>query len=247
MRVDIEPGQIWVVLPTFNEAENVTRMLRAINAVNGELQIVVVDDDSPDGTGWLVEEFAQDCSNVHVIHRQGERSLGTAYLAGFRHAIESGAQAILTMDCDFSHDPNVIPSFIEKIRSADLVIGSRYVPGGKIENWPMRRKLLSASANSFVRTLLGVPVHDCTSGFRLYRRHILENIPWHRVRSIGYSFLVETLYWATHQDGMAVSEVPICFTNRVLGESKLGLREAVQGMSNLLLLKRELRRKSAGE
>jgi dolichol-phosphate mannosyltransferase len=242
MRANIEPGQIWVVLPTYNEAENVTRMLRAINAVEGELQIVVVDDGSPDGTGKLVEEVANSCAKVHLLQRQGERGLGTAYLAGFRHAIASGAEAVLTMDCDFSHDPAVIPSLIERLPSADLIIGSRYVPGGRIENWPLRRKILSASANNFVRMLFHMAAHDCTSGFRLYRRHILENIPWQRVHSTGYSFLVETLYWATHQNGMAVSEVPICFTNRVQGESKLGFREAVYGMANLLRLKRDLRR-----
>lgn len=242
MSANIAPSQIWVVLPTYNEAENVARMLHAINAVAGELQILVVDDDSPDGTGKLVADVAQVCSQVHLLHRKGERGLGTAYLAGFRHAIESGAEAVLTMDCDFSHDPGVIPSLIEKLPAADLVIGSRYVPGGRIENWPLRRKLLSASANSFVRLLFGMPAHDCTSGFRLYRRHILENIPWQRLHSTGYSFLVETLYWATRQPGMAVSEVPICFANRVHGESKLGFREAVDGMTNLLRLKRELRR-----
>jgi len=243
MSRNIEPSQIWVVLPTFNEAENITRMLGAINAVADKLQILVVDDDSPDGTGKLVEDIAQSCSFVHVVHRRGERGLGTAYLAGFQLALAAGAEAIITMDCDFSHDPAVIPSLIDKLPMADLVIGSRYVPGGRIENWPLRRTLLSASANSFVRMLFDMPAHDCTSGFRLYRREILQSIPWDRVSSTGYSFLVETLYWATRHDGMKVTEVPICFANRVAGESKMGLREALYGMINLIRLKLNLRRK----
>jgi dolichol-phosphate mannosyltransferase len=244
MRANVEPRQIWVVLPTFNEAENITQMLGAITAVESELQILVVDDDSPDGTGKLAEAFALSCPNVHVIHRKGERGLGTAYLAGFRHGINAGAEAILTMDCDFSHDPKVIPLLLEKLPSADLVIGSRYVPGGRIENWPRRRKILSASANSFVRTLFHIPAHDCTSGFRLYRRHLLENIPWQRVRSTGYAFLVETLYWSTHRGGAVVNEVPICFANRVHGESKLGFREALSGVANLIRLRMELPKKA---
>jgi dolichol-phosphate mannosyltransferase len=242
MSANIAPSQIWVVLPTYNEAENVTRMLRAINAVAAGLQILVVDDDSSDGTGKLVEDVAQSCVKVHLLQHKGERGLGTAYLAGFRRAIASGAEAVLTMDCDFSHDPAVIPALIEQLPAADLVIGSRYVPGGRIENWPLYRKLLSASANFFVRMLFGMPAHDCTSGFRLYRRHILENIPWQRLHSTGYSFLVETLYWAARPQGMKVSEVPICFANRTHGESKMGFREAVNGITNLLRLKIELRR-----
>jgi dolichol-phosphate mannosyltransferase len=244
MRANIEPGQIWIVLPTYNEAENVTKMIRAISSVDGDLQILVVDDNSPDGTGRLAQEVAHGSSQVHVIHRQGKRGLGTAILAGLRYAIESGAEAVLTMDCDFSHDPRVIPLIIERSSVADLVIGSRYVPGGRIENWPRRRKILSSSANSFVRMLFHMPAHDCTSGFRLYRRHVLENIPWAGVRSSGYSFVVETLYWAAHQEGVVVSEVPICFANRVHGESKMGFREIVSGMVNLLRLKTRLRGKS---
>jgi dolichol-phosphate mannosyltransferase len=242
MSGNIEPRQIWIVLPTFNEAENVIRMLQAISAVADEPQILVVDDDSPDGTGELVEGVSQNCSNVHVLHRRDERGLGTAYRAGFEHAFKSGAHAVLTMDCDFSHDPAVIPLMIENLSGADIVIGSRYVPGGRIENWPLRRKLLSASANSFVRMLFHMPAHDCTSGFRLYRREILETVPWERVRSTGYSFLVETLYWATRKNGVKVTEVPICFANRVEGESKMGMREALDGMINLLRLKRHLRK-----
>lgn len=242
MRANAKPGQIWIVLPTYNEAENVTQMLRAISSVDRDLQILVVDDDSPDGTGRLAEEVAHGCSRVHVIHRQGSRGLGAACLAGFRRAIESGAEAVLTMDCDFSHDPRAIPLLIEQASAADLVIGSRYVPGGRVENWPLRRRILSSSANSFVRMLFRMPAHDCTSGFRLYRRHILENIPWSVVRSSGYSFVVETLYWAAYQEGVVVREVPITFANRVQGESKMGFREVVSGIVNLLRLKTRLRR-----
>lgn len=235
--------QTWVVLPTYNEAENITRMLDAIVALGLGLKIVVVDDASPDGTGDIVAQRAQADAAIQVLQRRDERGLGTAYLAGFCHAIAAGASAALTMDCDFSHDPHAIPALLTALEGQDLVIGSRYVPGGRVENWPAHRKLLSASANRFVRALFQVPVSDCTSGFRLYRTVLLETIPWQRMHSTGYSFLVETLYWAAQQPDFRVREVPICFVDRTQGQSKMGLREALYGMRNLLRLKMELRQK----
>jgi dolichol-phosphate mannosyltransferase len=230
----------WAVLPTYNEAGNVARMLRAILSLGLDLDILVVDDDSPDGTAAIVEELARECPRVHVLRRTGERGLGTAYRAGFRHALEAGADAVLTLDCDFSHDPGVIPVLMESLCGADVVIGSRYVPGGRIENWSPYRKRLSAAANRFVRTLFRLPVRDCTSGYRWYRRQVLEAIPWERVRSQGYSFLVETLYWAS-QRAARVKEVPICFVDRKEGRSKMGMREAFQGIGHLVRLKLTLR------
>jgi dolichol-phosphate mannosyltransferase len=230
----------WLVLPTYNEVENLERMLKAVVGLNLGLKVLVVDDNSPDSTGRIADEMATRLSDVCVVHRTGERGLGTAYLAGFQHALNRGAHAVLTMDCDFSHDPEAIPVVVKALGSADLVIGSRYVKHGTIENWPFSRRLLSASANGFVRLLLKIPVRDCTSGFRLYRREVLEAIPWNRVRSTGYSFLVETLYWASRQRAIRVREVPICFVDRQYGKSKMGLSEALLGAVELLRLRSAL-------
>lgn len=235
----------WVVLPTYNEAENLARLVGAIISLDLSLNVVVVDDASPDGTGEIAEQLARECAAVRVIRRVGERGLGTAYLAGFRYAMRAGAGAVLTLDCDFSHDPASIPALIAAFDAeTDVVIGSRYVAGGRIERWGVYRKLLSASANRFVRALFHLPVRDCTSGFRLYRKEVLEIIPWQRVSSTGYSFLVETLYWASRQESFSVREVPICFVNRVRGESKMGLPEVFHGAANLLRLKAGLLKKS---
>jgi dolichol-phosphate mannosyltransferase len=243
MSVDGPSGRrrIWAVLPTYNEAENVAPLVGAILSLDLDLHVVVVDDASPDGTADIVEALARESPRVHVVRREGERGLGTAYLAGFRRAAEAGAEAVLTMDCDFSHDPAAIPSLVEALDSARVVIGSRYVAGGRIENWGLYRKVLSAAANRFVRALFDLPVRDCTSGFRLYRAEVLESIPWPRVSSTGYSFLVESLYWAMRQgDGARVREVPICFVDRVRGQSKMGAREVFSGIINLLRLRVDL-------
>lgn len=236
--------RIWAVLPTYNEAENVALLVGALLALDLDLHIVVVDDASPDGTADIAARHARQSSRVHVIRREGERGLGTAYLAGFRRAIDAGADAVLTMDCDFSHDPAVVPLLVEALDSARVVIGSRYVAGGRIENWGLYRKLLSAAANRFVRALFRLPVRDCTSGFRLYRAEVLENIPWQRVSSTGYSFLVESLYWAMREGDSRVREVPIRFVDRVRGQSKMGAREVFSGVSNLLRLRFDLFRTS---
>jgi dolichol-phosphate mannosyltransferase len=246
MSVD-EPGErrrrIWAVLPTYNEAENVAPLVVALLALDLDLHVVVVDDASPDGTADIAEGAARDSARLHVVRREGERGLGTAYLAGFRRAIDAGADAVLTMDCDFSHDPVTIPALVEALDSARVVIGSRYVAGGRIENWGLYRKVLSAAANRFVRALFDLPVRDCTSGFRLYRAEVLQGIPWRRVSSTGYSFLVESLYWAMRQGDARVREVPICFVDRVRGQSKMGAREVFSGVVNLLRLRVDLFKK----
>lgn len=226
----------WVILPTYNEAANLARMAQALAALALDLRVVVVDDASPDGTGGIADGLAARDPRLRVLHRNGERGLGTAYLAGFRAAIGQGAQCLLTMDCDFSHDPASIPDLLRRLAAADVVIGSRYVPGGRIEGWPRHRRLISKSANAFVHALFRLPAADCTSGFRLYRRQVVEGIPWERVRSTGYSFLVETLFWAARQDGVRIAEVPICFRDREHGTSKLGWREAAHGARNLVRL-----------
>lgn len=224
----------WVILPTYNEAANLSRMAQALAAPELDLHVVVVDDASSDGTGEIADDLAARDPRLRVLHRLGERGLGTAYLAGFRAAIGQGAGALLTMDCDFSHDPASVPRLLERLGAADVVIGSRYVPGGRIEGWPPHRRLISRAANAFVHALFRLPVFDCTSGFRLYRRQVVESIPWERVRSTGYSFLVETLFWASRQGGVRIAEVPICFRDREHGASKLGWREAAHGARNLL-------------
>jgi dolichol-phosphate mannosyltransferase len=246
MSVDERRGRrwrIWAVLPTYDEAENIGPLLDAILSLALDLHVVVVDDASPDGTADIAARHARQSSRVHVVRREGQRGLGTAYLAGFRFAIDAGADAVLTMDCDFSHDPATIPSLVEALDAARVVIGSRYTAGGRIENWGLYRKLLSATANRFVRALFRLPVRDCTSGFRLYRAEVLEGIPWERVSSTGYSFLVESLYWAMRQGDARVREVPICFVDRVRGRSKMGAREVFSGVVNLLRLRVDLFKK----
>jgi dolichol-phosphate mannosyltransferase len=223
----------WVVLPTYNEAGNLLRLLDDLAGIAG-LRVLVVDDDSPDGTGRLADERAARDTAVQVLHRRGERGLGTAYLAGFRDALGRGADAVLTMDCDYSHDPAQVPQILAALQDADLVIGSRYVAGGEIVGWSAHRRLLSRAANTFVHALFRLPASDCTSGFRGYRRRVLEAIPWKEVRSTGYSFLVESLLWTSRVPGARVVEVPICFRDRDEGTSKLGWREAVHGAANLL-------------
>ncbi len=210
-------------------------MVEKIASLDANLRIVVVDDASPDGTGAIADELKAKDPRVHVIHRT-ERGLGTAYLAGFREAMARGGNALLTMDCDFSHDPAVIPDLMKALGSADLVIGSRYVPGGRVEGWPVHRKVLSRVANNFVHALFDIPAKDCTSGFRLYRKEVVQAIEWENVRSTGYSFLVESLYWASRQKGARLAEVPITFRDRTRGASKLGWREAVHGARNLIQL-----------
>lgn len=227
--------KVWVILPTYNEVGNLERMVTAITGLNLEIDVLVVDDASPDGTGAIADTLAARDPKVHVIHRT-ERGLGTAYLAGFHAAAAGGGDAFLTMDCDFSHDPQVIPDLIEALAQADLVVGSRYVPGGSVAGWPAHRKAISRLANQFVHVLFGMSAKDCTSGFRLYRKEVVLGIPWERVRSTGYSFLVESLYWALRQDGVRLHEVAIRFQDRENGASKLGWREAVHGARNLIRL-----------
>lgn len=231
----------WVVLPTYNEAGNLARLLDDLLGL-GMVNVLVVDDDSPDGTGRIADDYAGRSGNVRALHRRGERGLGTAYLAGFRDVLSRGAEAVITMDCDYSHDPSQVPDLLAALERADLVIGSRYVAGGEIVGWSPHRRLLSRTANGFVHTLFHLPANDCTSGFRGYRRRVLESIPWPEVRSTGYSFLVETLLCASRIPGVCVAEVPICFRDRDEGKSKLGWREAVHGAANLIHVWRRDRR-----
>jgi glycosyltransferase involved in cell wall biosynthesis len=199
--------------------------------------VLVVDDESTDGTGEVADRLAAECPDVTVIHRPGPRGFGPALAEGFRLALARGSSAILTMDADFSHDPADIPRLLAALPGADVVIGSRYAPGGQIRAWSFYRRLLSASANWFVRILFLLPALDCTSGFRVYQPELLELMPWDEFHSTGYSFLVEMLYFAARAGRRRFREVPICFVDRRAGTSKMGWREIVLGAANLLKLR----------
>ncbi len=216
-----------VVLPTYNEAENLPPMIDALLALPVNLQILVVDDNSPDGTGELAEQLAaQHRGKVAVMHRTEKAGLGPAYLAGFRQAIDLGAEYIVQMDADFSHQPRYIPDLIAKLEDGyDLVIGSRFAPGGGVDqSWSRYRKLLSWFANGvYVRILLGIPVSDATGGYRIWRRETLVGIGMDRIRSNGYVFQVEMAY-VTYRLGFRIAEIPIYFPDRERGKSKMGSR-----------------------
>jgi dolichol-phosphate mannosyltransferase len=218
------PARALVVLPTYNEAENVLTLTRAVLAVDASLDALVVDDASPDGTGDLVERERQLQPRLALLRRAGKLGLGTAYLAGFRFALDHGYERVFTMDCDGSHHPRYIPAMLAALADHDMVIGSRYVPGGGIANWPPHRRALSAFANFYARALLRLPVRDCTSGYRAYSREVLETVDPFAIRSSGYSFL-EEMAWRVARCGFRIGEVPILFEQRTLGVSKIDSSE----------------------
>jgi dolichol-phosphate mannosyltransferase len=210
-----------VCLPTYNERENVGQMLRSLGEVLGaEDRVLVIDDSSPDGTGELADRLAAELGYVDVLHRGRKEGLGPAYLAGFRHALAQGAELILEMDCDFSHDPADVPRLLAAAEHADLVLGSRYVSGGRIENWSRLRRFVSTGGSLYARLLLGVSVRDLTGGFKCYRRVVLETIDLDAVSAKGYAFQIETTYRALRA-GYRVVEVPIRFADRTQGSSKM--------------------------
>jgi dolichol-phosphate mannosyltransferase len=218
-----------VVVPTYNEAVNLPLIVPQILAQDARLEVLVVDDNSPDGTGMLADELAAADPRVHVLHRPGKGGLGKAYLAGFRWALERDYEYVFEMDADFSHDPRFLPIFLEAARDADLVIGSRYKTGVNVINWPISRLLLSLGANQYARMVTGLPVVDSTGGFKCFRRRVLEAIDLERVRSNGYSFQIEMSFRAWKK-GFRLVEIPIVFTDRVEGHSKMNrriVREAI--------------------
>jgi dolichol-phosphate mannosyltransferase len=209
-----------VVVPTYNELANLP-VLTAGLMEQPNLRLLIVDDQSPDGTGRLADQLASEHSGrIRVLHRTGHRGLGRSYVDGLREALREPVDVICQMDADLSHDPRQLPALIAAADESDVVIGSRYVPGGRIVNWPLRRRLLSRFANGYVRTVTRLVVRDCTSGYRCWRRDALASLPLDRLTSDGYAFLVEMLYVAARR-GCRVSEVPITFVERRLGESKL--------------------------
>jgi dolichol-phosphate mannosyltransferase len=209
-----------VILPTYNERANLPLVVDGVMAHAG-LRLLIVDDQSPDGTGDIADSLAATCGGrIEVLHRTGKRGLGLSIRDGFERALGERAELICQMDADLSHDPASLPALIAAAAHADVTIGSRYVPGGAIVNWPYRRRVLSRFANMYVRAITRLDVHDCTSGFRCWRRSALETIPLGEVRSDGYSFLIEMLFMAVRR-GCRVAEVPITFVERRLGASKL--------------------------
>jgi dolichol-phosphate mannosyltransferase len=218
-----------VVVPTYNERANLPLIVPQILQQDSRLEVLVVDDNSPDGTGQLADEMAAADSRIHVLHRPGKGGLGKAYLAGFRWALDQGYDFIFEMDADFSHDPKFLVDFLRAIENADLVIGSRYKTGVNVINWPISRLLLSLGANQYAMWITGLPVMDSTGGFKCFRRQVLEAIDFERVRSNGYSFQIEMTFRAWKK-GFRLVEIPIVFTDRVEGQSKMNkriVREAV--------------------
>lgn len=218
-----------VVIPTYNERDNIVRLADLVLSQHPSIQILFVDDNSPDGTGALADELASRNERVTVMHRPGKMGLGSAYCAGFRAALEMGADFLVEMDADFSHDPSILPVFLETIQSCDLVIGSRYLNGVSVVNWPIRRLMLSVFASLYTRVITGLQVKDCTSGFKCFRRSTIEAIDLDSVGSDGYSFQIEMNYRCMER-GLKIVEVPIIFIDRHAGSSKMSqkiVREAI--------------------
>ena len=218
-----------VVVPTYNERLNIPLIVPAVLAQHPSLELLIVDDNSPDGTGAIADQLAAEDPRVHVLHRAGKEGLGKAYIAGFRWALERGYDLMFEMDADFSHDPRFLPGMIEAVADADLVLGSRYKTGVNVINWPISRLLLSLGANQYARWITGLPLTDSTGGFKCFRRKVLEAIPLDRVRSNGYAFQIEMSFLAWKR-GFRLKEIPIVFTDRVEGQSKMNkkiVREAI--------------------
>lgn len=230
--------KITVIIPTYNEAENLAKISTALLALPlPDLSILVVDDNSPDGTGDIAEQLSRETNGrVQVLHRSGKLGLGSAYILGFGVALSRGAEAVCQMDADFSHPVDKVPELVKNLADADIVIGSRYVAGGKLdERWPFWRKGLSAFGNFYARTILGMSIRDCTGGFRLFRREVLQGMPLERVKSNGYVFQVDTAYLATLL-GYKFKEIPIYFADRRWGTSKMSLRIQLEAAYRVWLL-----------
>lgn len=221
--------KILIIIPTYNELENLPRLLPEVLLKNDRINVLIVDDNSPDGTAAFVENEMKNNNRIHLIKRTSKQGLGTAYIAGFKYALQNNFDLIFEMDADFSHDPKEIPRFLEEIKNADLVLGSRYVTGVNVINWPMRRLLLSWFANLYTRIITGMPIHDATGGFKCFRKEVLEAINFDLVKSNGYAFQIEMTFKAWKK-GFRVKEIPIIFVDRVKGKSKMSkkiVREAV--------------------
>jgi dolichol-phosphate mannosyltransferase len=234
----------WLVLPTYNEAENVEAIVRAslphLASTGLDHRVLVVDDGSPDGTGEIADRLAAELAQVEVLHRERKEGIGPAYLAGFQRAMAAGAELLLEMDSDFSHDPAALPQLIRATDRADLVLGSRYVPGGGVTDWGLVRRLISRGGSLYAQLLLGVGVQDLTGGFKCFRREVLERIDLGAVGTDGYGFQIEMTYRAIRA-GFRVEEVPILFRDRRVGESKMSARIAVEAFLKVPALRFRVR------
>jgi dolichol-phosphate mannosyltransferase len=239
-RPGAERPTTWLVVPTYNEAENlepfVRRVLPRLAAATGEHRVLIVDDSSPDGTGEIADRLAAELDSVEVLHREEKDGLGRAYAAGFERALAAGAELVMQMDVDFSHDPDHIPALIAAARHADLVIGSRYVAGGGVTDWGLTRRALSRGGSWYARTVLGVDVKDLTGGFKCFRRELLERLTLGGFQTAGYGFQVEVTYRALRA-GARVREVPILFRDRQIGDSKMSSRIVVEALWKTLRLR----------
>ena len=237
----------WLVLPTYNEAENIDALVRAaleaLGRTGAEHHILVVDDGSPDGTGEIADALAVEFDAVEVLHRTAKEGLGRAYVAGFTRALEAGAERVMEMDSDFSHDPADLPALLAASGDADLVLGSRYVEGGGVRNWGLMRRLVSRGGSLYARVVLGLPVRDLTGGFKCFRREVLEVLDLTSVHADGYGFQIELTYRSVRA-GFRVKEVPIVFSERERGQSKMTARIALEAIWKVPLLR--MRRSSDG-
>lgn len=218
-----------IIIPTYNELENLPRLLPEVLSKDESIDVLIVDDNSPDGTAAFVESQMKNNNRIHLIKRQSKQGLGTAYIAGFKYALKNNFEIIFEMDADFSHDPKEIPRFLDEIKNSDVILGSRYINGVNVINWPLRRLLLSSFANLYTRVITGMPIHDATGGFKCFRREVLEAIHLDKVTSNGYAFQIEMTFKAWKK-GFKVKEIPIIFVDRVKGKSKMSkkiVREAV--------------------
>ena len=227
-------ARIWLIIPTYNEAENIGPIVRAASdemtkLVPGEYRLLVVDDNSPDGTGRLADQLAEELDVVEVLHRTEKNGLGRAYIAGFEHALAGGAELVIEMDADFSHDPKHLGALLTAAEDCDLVLGSRYVAGGAVRNWGLMRKLISRGGSMYARAVLGVRVRDLTGGFKCIHRSVLETIDLGSLRADGYVFQIEVTYRAIGA-GFSVREVPILFVDRAVGASKMSWKIALEAM-----------------
>lgn len=212
-----------IIIPTYNERDNIQKLIPILMELDLSLSILVVDDNSPDGTGKLVNDMSEQNDRIQVLHRPSKLGLGSAYIAGFKHAIQQDVDCIFEMDADFSHDPNMIPEFLEKLETCDVVIGSRYISGINVVNWPMSRLLLSYFANFYTRIITGMSIQDATGGFKCFKREVLEQIDLDHVRSDGYAFQIE-MNFRCWRKGFRICEIPIIFVDRHSGTSKMSRR-----------------------
>jgi len=227
-------GRILVIIPTFNERESLPSIVQRVRTCVPEAHILVADDNSPDGTGRIADDLASSDDHLHVMHRLGKEGLGAAYLAGFTWALQQGYDVVVEMDADGSHQPEQLPRLLDALRSADLVLGSRWVPGGRTENWPLSRQLISRSGTAYTRLALGVPIHDATGGYRAFRASTLRQLDLHEVASQGYCFQID-LAWRAVQRNLTVREVPITFVERTAGASKMSRKIVAEALWRVTL------------